>query len=103
MRKCVQIARQCDIDMMLLIYDKSNNRFKEVHTNQEMTIESVNEILKKPKAPKYRRVYAGEIFKEAGIDDQDDAKDEEFDDEIEEDNASDDQETQESSPQNIQT
>ena len=50
--------------MMLLIYDKTNNRFKEVHTSQEMTIEKVNSIMNEHGAPKYKRVYAGEIFKE---------------------------------------
>ena len=51
--------------MMLLIYDRANNRFKEVHTNEDMTIEKVSTIMKQPKAPKYRRVFAGEIFKDA--------------------------------------
>ena len=49
---------------MLLIYDKANNRFKEVHTNEVMTIETVNTIMKKPQAPKYKRVFAGKIFQE---------------------------------------
>lgn len=64
--------------MMLLIYDKSNNRFKEVHTNQHMTIETVNSIMNQEKAPKYRRVFAGEIFKDTDDDkeQQDDQKDE---------------------------
>jgi len=61
--------------MMLLIYDKSNNRFKEVHTNENMTIETVNEIMKKDGAPKYRRVFAGEIFQEATINGDDDGHD----------------------------
>ena len=48
--------------MMLLIYDKANNRFKEVHTNEALTIEKVNTIMEGPNAPKYRKIFAGEIF-----------------------------------------
>ena len=62
--------------MMLLIYDKANNRFKEVHTNENMTIEKVNSIMMEPKAPKYRRVFSGEIFKDAEEDGQDDHEEE---------------------------
>ena len=50
--------------MMLLIYDKSNNRFKEIHTNPDITIDTVNSIMAQERQPKYRQVYAGEIIKE---------------------------------------
>ena len=49
---------------MLLIYDKSNNRFKEIHTNPDVTIDTVNTMRSQTKHPKYRQVYAGEIIKD---------------------------------------
>ena len=66
----VEISKQCDIDMMLLIFDKANNRFKEVHTNEALIIQEVNSIIKQPNAPKYRTVFAGEIFEEAKQEDK---------------------------------
>ena len=57
-RKCVEISRQCNLNMVLVIYDKNNNKIKEVHTHQNMTLDTVEAIMKASNPPKYQRFHA---------------------------------------------
>ena len=75
-KKSVEISGQCQLDFILIIYDKKFNRFKEVHTNRELTLDKVNTMLSTlatansqivkgncpdPLVPKYKRVYARDL------------------------------------------
>jgi len=77
-KKTIEISNQCDLDFILLVYDKKFNRFREIYTNPELTMEQVDGMMKgrivanrsagvaqniksKDKIPKYKKEYAREI------------------------------------------
>ena len=60
---------------MLIVYDKKYNRFKEVHTNRDFTLDTVNQMMRDAYSnefekanttheltPKYKRVYARDLL-----------------------------------------
>ena len=60
-KKCTDIAKQCDLDIILLIRDKNTDRCREFHTNPALT---VDDFIKKLDANdgqsrhKYERIHA---------------------------------------------
>ena len=38
-KKCTDIAKQCDLDIILLIRDKNTDRCREFHTNPALTVD----------------------------------------------------------------
>ena len=45
-KKTIEISNQCDLDFILLVYDKKFNRFREIYTNPELTLEQVDGMMK---------------------------------------------------------
>ena len=80
-KKTIEISQQCDLDFVLLVYDKKFNRFREIYTNPHLTLEHVDHMLKgalpppnraqdrvqgvraRDKLPKYRKEFAHDIVK----------------------------------------
>jgi len=77
-KKTIEISNQCDLDFILLVYDKKFNRFREIYTNPELTLEQVDGMMKgrivpnraagiasniktSTKIPKYKKEHAREI------------------------------------------
>ena len=74
-KKSVEISTQCEIDIVLIIFDKKYNRFREVHTNRGFTLDTVNQMMRDEYhndldkantthelSPKYKRVYARDLL-----------------------------------------
>lgn len=89
-KKSVEISNQCNLDFVIIIYDPKFNRFKEVHTNRDITFEKVHTMINGCQDPfqlngskqpvldlshKYKRVYARDLVEvdddEAGADEDD--------------------------------
>lgn len=70
-KKCAEISSQCNVDVVCIIYDRKFNRFREIRTAQEMTLEKVHDMMSQrrspnEKLPKYQKILvsyqqAGEI------------------------------------------
>lgn len=45
-KKTIEISNQCDLDFILLVYDRKFNRFREIYTNPDLTIEQVDAMMK---------------------------------------------------------
>lgn len=61
-KKCADISKQCDLDIVLVMFDRKNNRLREVHTNQGMTLNDLNRIIlhdTNVQTLKYKREYVG--------------------------------------------
>ena len=44
-KKCDEIAKQCDLDIILIMRDKKSDRIREVHTSQHMTLDDLNRMV----------------------------------------------------------
>ena len=44
-KKCAEIANQCDLEIILIMHDKKNNKVREVHTSKQMTLTHLNKLL----------------------------------------------------------
>lgn len=81
-KKSLEISTQCQIDFVIIQYDKKLNKFKEIYTNPELTLDKVNTMLSqrdkskscKQNAPKYHRMLARKIVE---IDEENVSEDEE--------------------------
>lgn len=78
-KKTIEISNQCDLDFILLVHDRKFNRFREIYTNPDLTLEQVDAMMKgtitanrpagshghnlksKDKIPKYKKEYARDI------------------------------------------
>ena len=64
-KKSVEISKQCDLDMILVIHDKNTGRWREVHTSLDLTIPDLIETLKESEESgtslKYERIFTGNI------------------------------------------
>lgn len=45
-KKTIEISNQCDLDFILLVYDRKFNRFREIYTNPDLTLEQVDVMMK---------------------------------------------------------
>lgn len=60
-KKCAEISSQCNVDVVCIIYDRKFNRFREIRTAQEMTLEKVHDMMSQrrspnEKLPKYQKI-----------------------------------------------
>ena len=62
-KKCAEISSQCNVDVVCIIYDRKFNRFREIRTADEMTLEKVYNMMNNnnpnEKLPKYQRILVG--------------------------------------------
>ena len=66
-KKCNDIAKQFNLDIILVMRNKKNDLLREVFTNQEMTLDHLDIMLQnneKRGTLKYKREYAAHILKE---------------------------------------
>ena len=64
-KKCAEISSQCELDMVLLIFDRKNNRLREIHTSQDMTLKDVVNTVNsgvKDQTFKYKKEYIGPVI-----------------------------------------
>ena len=40
-----EISNQCDLEMILVMYDRKNNYVREVHTNRNLTLDTLNNMV----------------------------------------------------------
>ena len=71
-KKSLEVSIQCELDIIVVIYDKRFNRYKEICTNPDLTVQKISEHFyqtdpeqkkSRSKRPKYKRVLAGDIVK----------------------------------------
>ena len=43
-KKSLEVSIQCELDIVMLVYDKRYNRFREICTNPELTIDRFKEM-----------------------------------------------------------
>ena len=53
-KKSLEISYQCDVDMIMLIFDKKYDRFQQIYTSDEFTLDTYNRIYAEDKAYPYR-------------------------------------------------
>ena len=62
-KKCAEIAYQCDVDVICIIYDRKYNRFREIRTRDNMTLDTVSKMMNdtklESKQPKYQKILVG--------------------------------------------
>lgn len=44
-KKCDEISKQCDMDFIIVMHDKKSVKVREVHTNQQMTLQHLINML----------------------------------------------------------
>lgn len=44
-KKCSEISKQCDLDIILVMRDRKNDRIREVHTSHELNLDDLNRML----------------------------------------------------------
>ena len=44
-KKCSEISSQCELDIILVLFDRKANKFREVHTSRELTVSDMNRML----------------------------------------------------------
>ena len=81
-KKSIEVSSQCQLDIILVIFDRRQNRYKEVHTNHDFTMDNLMTILAqrdadstgcgRKKAVNYTRQYARDIVE---IDEADENED----------------------------
>ena len=60
-KKCVDISKQLDLDIILVVNDKKTKRCREFHTSKEMTVEDIANGLQDTDSQmnlKYERIHA---------------------------------------------
>ena len=71
-KKCSEISKQCDLDIILVMRDRKNDRIREVHTSHQMNLDDLNRMLQNDSqyhTLKYRREYAGDVCQGESQDD----------------------------------
>lgn len=62
-RKYAELSEQCDLDIIVLVYDRVENQIREMHTSPEMTLDDFKCMMAKdkdgPKRIQYKREYCG--------------------------------------------
>ena len=44
-KKSIEVGNQCQLDIILVIFDKRQNRYREVHTNPDFTMDNFMDAL----------------------------------------------------------
>jgi len=74
-KKSIEIGSQCELDIVLIIFDRRFNRYKEVHTSPDLTLNNVVSALKlngEDSPRKYKRHFARDLVDIPDEDDSDD-------------------------------
>ena len=61
-KKCAEISKQCDLDIVLVMFDRKNNRLREVYTSKNMTLDDLNGLIQddeKSKTLRHQKEYVG--------------------------------------------
>lgn len=79
-KKSIEVSSQCQLDIILIIFDRRQNRYKEVHTSRDFTMDNLMGLLVKnnddtatsqlKQALNYKRQYARDVVE---IDDDENA------------------------------
>lgn len=61
-KKCAEISTQCDLEILLVVYDRKNNRLRETYTHRDLTLNDLNRMVlsdQKGKNFRYVKEYIG--------------------------------------------
>ena len=61
-KKCADISQQCELEIVMVIYDRKNDRMREVHTSKNLTLNDLHRMVlhqNKTQAYKYKKEYIG--------------------------------------------
>ena len=67
-KKCADISQQCELEIVMVIYDRKNGRMREVHTSKNLALNDLHRMVldqNKTQAFKYKKEYIGPQIDEA--------------------------------------
>ena len=67
-KKCADISQQCELEIVMVIYDRKKDRMREVHTSKNLTLNDLHRMVlhqNKIQAYKYKKEYIGPEIDEA--------------------------------------
>ena len=66
-KRCLDISKQCELDIILIMRDKKNDRVREVHTSHQLTLDDLNKLVTsndRYQGQKYRCELASHVLKD---------------------------------------
>lgn len=54
-KKSLEVSIQCDIDIIIIVYDKNKNQIKQTVTNPQVTMDSITKMIHEQEESKYKK------------------------------------------------